>query len=195
MRVGVLALQGDVREHVALFDSLGVESIRIRRHEDLGGIDALVLPGGESTTISLLLASSGIRPAVEKWVREDRPTLGTCAGLVLLADSISDGRADQTGIGGLAISVARNGYGRQKFSFEAEVESEIDEVPFHGVFIRAPKIMDVGNEATVLARLNGEPVAVQQGSILGCAFHPELAGDGRLHERLLSMVESRTKAL
>ena len=188
MEVGVLALQGDVREHEASLRRVGAQPRRLLRPEDLEGIEALVLPGGESTTISMLLDSSGLRAPLGDWVAQGRPTLGTCAGLVLLADEVEDGRADQVGFGGLGISVRRNGWGRQRFSFEAPVEASSLGGPFEGVFIRAPRIVAVEEGTTVLGWLESEPVIVERGSLLGCAFHPELASDDRLHSRLLASI-------
>jgi len=192
VRIGVLALQGDVREHASLLEGLGVEPVRITVPDDLDGINGLVLPGGESTTISMLLDSSGLRPELAKWINDDRPTLGTCAGLVLLAETVLDGRVDQESLGGLDVTVRRNGYGRQKFSFEANVEAPTLGPHFDAVFIRAPRIVDVGEGVEVLARLGaeGEAVVVAQGSRIGCAFHPELSGDARLHERLVNLARS-----
>jgi pyridoxal 5'-phosphate synthase pdxT subunit len=192
VRIGVLALQGDVREHATLLEGLGVDVVRITVPDDLDGVDGLVLPGGESTTISMLLDSSGLRPELAKWINDDRPTLGTCAGLVLLAETVLDGRIDQEGLGGLEITVRRNGYGRQKSSFEASVEAPRLGATFDAVFIRAPRIVEIGDDVEVVARLgaDGEAVAVAQGARLGCAFHPELSGDPRLHERLVNLARS-----
>jgi 5'-phosphate synthase pdxT subunit len=196
MRAGVLALQGDVMEHRAALEALDADVIEVRSPADLEDIDALVLPGGESTTISLLLELTGLREPLLDWVARDRPTLGTCAGLVLLSQTITDGRDDQRGLGGLDIAVQRNGYGRQRFSFEASVESSHFAEPFEAVFIRAPRILSTGSSVEVLGTLagtgaeGGTPVMVQQGSLIGCAFHPELTGDLRLHRRLLELAES-----
>jgi 5'-phosphate synthase pdxT subunit len=188
VEVGVLALQGDVREHEASLRRVGARPRQLRQPSDLKGIEALVLPGGESTTISMLLDSSGLRVPLSEWVAAGRPTLGTCAGLVLLADAVEDGRADQVGFGGLGITVRRNGWGRQRFSFEAPVEAPALGEAFEGVFIRAPRIVAVAEGTEVLGRFKGEAVIVERGSLLGCAFHPELAGDDRLHARLLTRI-------
>ena len=187
MRIGVLALQGDVDAHQEVLRTLGVEGVSVRTPSDLDSIDGLVLPGGESTTMSMLLDSSGLREPLTEWVSERRPTLGTCAGLVLLADRVTDGRDDQVSLGGLDITVQRNGYGRQKFSFEGDVAAPDLGEEFDGVFIRAPRILDVGASIEVLGRLSadGEIVIVQAGAIIGCSFHPELSGDPRLHARLV----------
>lgn len=186
MAVGILALQGNVAEHAAALRRLGTAPTMVRRPSDLEGLSALILPGGESTTMSMLLDSSGLRGPLADWVDQDRPTFGTCAGLVLLADRVLDGRTDQVGLGGLGVAVRRNGYGRQRFSFEATVEVA-GEAPMTGVFIRAPRIEEVDTGVEVLATLDGEPVAVAVGNLLACAFHPELAEDDRLHHRLVSL--------
>ncbi len=186
MAVGILALQGNVAEHAAALDRLGAATRMVRRPVDLEGLNALVLPGGESTTMSMLLDSSGLRDPLSEWVAQGRPTFGTCAGLVLLAERVIDGRADQVGLGGLGVAVRRNGYGRQRFSFEAPVEIAGEE-PLVGVFIRAPRIEAVDEGVEVLATLEGEPVAVASGALMACAFHPELAEDDRLHHRLLQL--------
>ena len=186
MSVGVLALQGNVREHADALIRLGVTPRFIRRPAELEGVSALILPGGESTTMSMLLDSSGLRAPLTQWVAEGRPTFGTCAGLVLLAERVLDGRTDQVGLGGLGVAVRRNGYGRQRFSFEATVEVPREE-SMVGVFIRAPRIEAVDEGVEVVATLEGEPVAVASGSLIACAFHPELAGDDRLHRRLLDL--------
>ena len=188
MEVGVLALQGDVQEHEAALRRAGAAPRRLRTPSDLDGVEALVLPGGESTTISMLLDSSGLRSLLAAWVAAGRPTLGTCAGLVLLADEVEDGRPDQRGFGGLGITVRRNGWGRQRYSFEADVEAPTLGDHFDGVFIRAPRIVAVAEGTEVLGRLDGEPVIVERGALLGASFHPELAGDDRLHRRLLSHI-------
>jgi len=193
MLVGILALQGDVIEHEAALERIGVATRRIRRVGALKGVDALVLPGGESTTMSMLIDSSGLREELEEWVATERPTLGTCAGLVLMADELTDGRPDQSTLGGLGITVQRNGYGRQRFSFEATVAAPALGDPFEAVFIRAPRILGIDDGTAVLGRLPGtdggpdEIVIVQRGSLIGCAFHPELTKDDRLHERLVAL--------
>jgi 5'-phosphate synthase pdxT subunit len=197
MRIGVLALQGDVREHQQVLHAMGVEPCLLRGPEDLDGIEGLILPGGESTTISMLLESSGLGPELARWVAEDRPTLGTCAGLVLLAETVIDGRAEQEGLGGLDVTVQRNGYGRQRQSFEASVWAPALGAPLEAVFIRAPRIISMGPDVEVLGRLDGprgEPVICQQGSLLACSFHPELTGEARLHERLMELIEAGTPA-
>jgi 5'-phosphate synthase pdxT subunit len=189
MKVGVLALQGAFREHREALDALGVESVDVRAPEDLGAVDALILPGGESTTMLHLLRSSELLAPVAARVRAGTPALGTCAGLILLATDVVDGRADQESFGALDVSVRRNAYGRQLESFEADLDIErIGSFP--GVFIRAPRIERVGPLVSVLASYAGHPVLVRQGGVWGASFHPELSGDLRLHEAFLSEVSA-----
>ena len=189
-RVGVLSLQGDVGEHTAMLESLGAEVVKVRTAEQLDTLDALVLPGGESTAIAHLLTTSGMKDALALKLKEEMPVMGTCAGLILLAREILDGRSDQWSYGVLDASVRRNGYGRQIASFETELEvTGVGRVP--GIFIRAPRIDAVGDEVEVLAlydRGNGEgehPVLVRQGPVWGLSFHPELSSDARVHELFL----------
>jgi 5'-phosphate synthase pdxT subunit len=184
-RIGVLALQGAFREHVSLLRGLGADAVEVRTPDELERCAGLVLPGGESTTIGKLLASSGLDAALREY---EGPLLGTCAGMILLAREASDGLPGQLLLGVLDIVVRRNGYGRQLHSFEADVELEGDPQPLRGVFIRAPRIEAVGDAAHVFAQLDGEPVAVEQGRALATSFHPELAGETRVHERFLARV-------
>ena len=184
-RVGVLALQGDVGEHLAMLNAVGAEAIKVRTLEHLNSVDALVLPGGESTTIAHLLETSGLKDALARKLDEGLSVFGTCAGLILLSADVLDGRADQWSYGALKISVRRNGYGRQIASFESMLKvKEVGEVP--GVFIRAPKIESYSDDIEVLASLNhgdGEhPVLVRQNNVWGSSFHPELTGDTRIHQ-------------
>jgi 5'-phosphate synthase pdxT subunit len=184
-RVGVLALQGDVREHVAALEQLGATVVLVRSAAQLKGLDGLVMPGGESTTIAHLLETSGIRPILQEKLDDGLQTFGTCAGLILLSQDILDGRSDQWSFSKLEVSVRRNGYGRQIASFESPVDVKgVGEVP--GVFIRAPKIESVSKDVEVLATLDhgdGEhPVLVRQGNVWGCSFHPELTRDLRVHQ-------------
>ncbi len=184
-RVGVLALQGDVAEHVAMLTSLGVEAVSVRTPEQLASVEGLVMPGGESTTIAHLLGTSGLREPLGDLLGEGFPVFGTCAGLILLSARVLDGRADKWSYGALEVTVRRNGYGRQIASFESPLEVKgLGTVA--GVFIRAPKILEVGDGVEVLATLDhdgeGEhPVLVRQGRVWGASFHPELTGDSRLH--------------
>jgi pyridoxal 5'-phosphate synthase pdxT subunit len=187
--VGVLALQGAFAEHASALSTLGARPVLVRTAAELRGVDAVVLPGGESTTMSKLLDTSGLRSPLASLLSGGLPAFGTCAGLILLARSIADGRPDQRSFGVLDVAVLRNGYGRQRESFEAPVPIDaLGEPPFQGVFIRAPRITSVGEAVTVLASVAGDPVLVCQGPVLAAAFHPELAGDLRLHHLFLERV-------
>jgi len=188
-KVGVIALQGAFAEHAAALDALGAHAVLVRDPGALAGVDAIVLPGGESTTMSLLLGSSGLDGALAERLGAGTPAFGTCAGLILLARDVTDGRPDQRSFGVLDVSVARNGYGRQRESFEVLLDiPEAGAEPFPGVFIRAPRITDVGPSVAVLARVDGDPVLVRQGPLVAAAFHPELSGDLRLHHLFLERV-------
>lgn len=192
MKAGVLALQGAFREHREVLDALGVEVVEVRVPEHLSGVDALVLPGGESTTMSRLLQTSGLFDPVAARLRDGLPVLGTCAGLILLATEVLDGRPDQRGFGVLDVAVRRNGYGRQIASFEADLDvSGLPGGPFRGVFIRAPRVVALGPGIEVLAEHGGDAVLVRRGAAWGACFHPELAGDLRLHQRFLNDVEGQ----
>lgn len=200
MKVGVLALQGDAREHLAILSSLGVESFPVRRPEELACVDALVLPGGESTTIAMLVDSGGLRGALSAAVADGLPVLGTCAGMILMASELLDGRPRQWSLGAVDVAVRRNGYGRQVDSFEHPVAlSGVEGPPVVAVFIRAPVIERVGAGVEVLARLPeidgrpSHPVLVRQGSHVLASFHPELSGDARVHELFLSGVDPRRR--
>ena len=188
MKVGVLALQGDVREHVSVLADIGAEPVEVRRPEELAAVDALVLPGGESTTLSLLLESSGLTPAIAERLDQGMPALGTCAGMILLAREVRGGRSDQRSFGVVDIAVRRNGFGRQVESFECNLSGPALGGPVvPAVFIRAPLVEDVGPDVEVLARLPhgpgaGTPVLCRQGRHVVACFHPELSGDGRIHE-------------
>ncbi len=189
--VGVLALQGDVREHVAALSALGAEVIEIRTPAQLDAVDGLVLPGGESTTLSILLESSGLRPPIEERLAAGMPAFGTCAGMILLAREVLDGRPDQMSLGAIDLSVRRNAFGPQAASFEADLDvAGIDGGPVHAVFIRAPVVEQVGPKVEVLARIEDRPVLARQGPVLACAFHPELVGDLRLHDLFLTMTNT-----
>jgi 5'-phosphate synthase pdxT subunit len=187
-RVGVLALQGGFREHLQALARLGAEAVEVRTPADLAGADALVLPGGESTTMDLLLGSSGLREPLGAAIAGGTPVLGTCAGLILLARDLEDGVAGQRTFAALDVTARRNGYGRQVSSFEADLELADEAVSMRGVFIRAPRITRTGAGVEVLARLAGEPVCVRSGPIMAATFHPELTGDDRLHARFLAGV-------
>ena len=190
MRVGVLALQGDVPEHVrALAGMLPTDSIRpVRRPADLEGIVAMFLPGGESTTIARLLSDTGLRAPLAECIRAGLPVLATCAGLILLAREVeaSPGGRDPEPIGGLDVVVRRNDYGSQRESFEGSVAVQGLDRPFPGVFIRAPRILRTGPGVEVVARWQDQVVGVRQGPLWGLSFHPELSGDGRLHALFLA---------
>lgn len=183
--VGVLALQGAFEAHAAILDSLGVSTVEVRTSEQLASVDALVVPGGESTTMSMLLERSGMLEPLRERVADGLPVLGTCAGMILMASEISDGREDQHALGALEMSVARNGYGRQIDSFEADLEIDDLDTPFHAVFIRAPVVERVGDSVEVLATVDGQPVLCRKGPVTVSSFHPELSDDDRLHRRWL----------
>jgi 5'-phosphate synthase pdxT subunit len=184
-RVGVLSLQGDFERHARSLEALGVEAVRVTLPRDLEGVVALVLPGGESTTMLRLLDSTGLREPLETLARS-RPVLGTCAGLILLGSG-SEGLPAPT-LGLLDVTVERNAYGRQIDSFSAEIEASVLGAPFTGVFIRAPRIRRVGSGVSVVATHGGEPVGVRRGAIVGLCFHPELTGDLRFHRWFLGEV-------
>jgi 5'-phosphate synthase pdxT subunit len=187
-RIGVLALQGAVREHVEALRDVGAEPVEVRLPRDLAGLDALILPGGESTTMRKLIDEYGLREPIRALASAGAPMLGTCAGMILLADRIADGAEPVFPL--LDIEVRRNAYGRQLDSFEADLEMPIlGTEPLHGVFIRAPVVSDVGPAAEILAvDPHGRPIAVRQGRVIATAFHPELTGDRRVHELLVRML-------
>jgi pyridoxal 5'-phosphate synthase pdxT subunit len=189
--IGVLALQGAFRAHADRLIELGVDVRDVRRPADLTAVDALVMPGGESTTMSNLLTSSGLFDEIKARLSDGLPVFGTCAGMILLASEIHDGRPDQRTFGALDITVQRNGYGRQLDSFETELEvTAVDDVdaPFHGVFIRAPRVESVGPAVEVLARHGDDAVLVRQGRVMAASFHPELTNDLRLHAAFVELV-------
>ena len=190
MKVGVLALQGAFRLHVKALERLGVEAIEVRSLENFDDSEALIIPGGESTTMSFLLESSGIFGSLRERSAEGMPILGTCAGMILLSSKITDGRSDQKPLNLMGIETRRNGYGRQIDSFESDLSIEGFDRPFRGIFIRAPLVESVGEEVEVLAEVNGRPVMCRQGSIIVTSFHPELADDDRIHAEFLEMVSS-----
>lgn len=179
----MLALQGDVREHLAALADVGAYPVEVRTPEDLAGVEAVVLPGGESTTMSLLLDSAGLFSPLARRLDDGMPAFGTCAGMILLARHVADGRPAQRTFGAIDIAVRRNAYGPQVDSFEASVDVEgLRGGPVDAVFIRAPVVERAGPEVEVLARVDGTPVVCRQGPVLVAAFHPELAGDLRLHQ-------------
>ena len=183
-RIGVLALQGAVDLHIHALERLGVESVEVRRAEDLARVDGLVLPGGESSTISKLLVINELFEPLAERLNEGMPAFGTCAGMIMLASEILDGRDDQLSFGAIDISVRRNAFGRQIDSFETDLSViGLPESPVHAVFIRAPVVERVGPGVEILAAVEeGRPVACRQGNVLVTSFHPELSPDLRLHE-------------
>jgi len=184
--VGVLALQGDVREHIDILKSLGAGTTAVKKPEHLSEIDALILPGGESTTIGKMAVRFGMIDPIRSAINGGLPVYGTCAGMILLAGAVSD--TDQPLIGALDVVVKRNAFGRQNESFEAELDVDGLESSFHAVFIRAPWIEKVGGEVDVLSTIEDHPVMVRQGAIMATSFHPELNGDGRIHKMLLDLI-------
>jgi 5'-phosphate synthase pdxT subunit len=192
VRVGVLALQGDVREHLAVLSGLGAEVCPIRRAAELADIDGIVIPGGESTTMSRLLDVFELREPLQRKLADGLPAYGSCAGMIMLATRILDGRPDQVPLGALDIAVRRNAFGRQVDSFEADLEfADLDGPTMRAVFIRAPWVESVGESVEVLARVGEHPVAVRSGAALATSFHPEITGDHRVHEMFLKMVRAR----
>jgi 5'-phosphate synthase pdxT subunit len=176
VRIGVLAVQGNFREHAAMLRRLGAEPIEVRKPEQLDGLDGLVVPGGESTTFIRLMRLYGLEDAIRAF---EQPVLGTCAGLIVL---------DRHHLGLVDVEVVRNAYGRQVFSFEADLDLAGEDEPLRGVFIRAPRVTAAGNDVEVLAELDGEPVLLRQGRFLVATFHPELTDDTRVHELFLDSV-------
>ncbi|RFA09429.1 pyridoxal 5'-phosphate synthase glutaminase subunit PdxT [Subtercola boreus] len=188
--VGVLALQGDYREHAAVLESFGAEVITVRRPEELARVSGLVIPGGESSVMDKLSRMFGLAGPLKQAIAAGLPVYGTCAGLIMLADRMIDGIAGQQSLGGLDIAVRRNAFGRQRESFEVDVHvPELGDPPVHAVFIRAPVVEEVGERASVLAALSdGRVIAVEQGNLLGTSFHPEMTSDFRFHRRFHNRV-------
>jgi pyridoxal 5'-phosphate synthase pdxT subunit len=182
VKIGILAVQGDFREHAAALGRLGVEAVEVRMPEQLEDVDGLVIPGGESTAITRLIRIYGLEEALRSF---ERPVFGTCAGMILL---------DRDHLGLADVGVERNAYGRQVSSFEAELKLNDGGEPLHGVFIRAPRVTAVGEDVEVLAELDGEPVLLRDGRYLIASFHPELTGDTRVHELFLDMVREEAMA-
>jgi 5'-phosphate synthase pdxT subunit len=191
LRIGVLALQGDVREHIASLDALGVDAFGVRRAEELERCDGLVIPGGESTTMIKLARNFELLEPLQARVAAGMPAFGTCAGMILLADRIVDGVEGQETIGGLDITVRRNAFGRQVDSFEEDLPFAGLADPVHAVFIRAPWVERVGERVEVLATAAGHPVAVRQEHLLATSFHPEVGGDARVHGAFVDLVAAR----
>ncbi|MFD9222851.1 pyridoxal 5'-phosphate synthase glutaminase subunit PdxT [Streptomyces sp. NPDC060064] len=189
--IGVLALQGDVREHLIALAAADAVARPVRRPEELAEVDGLVVPGGESTTMSKLAALFGMLEPLRERIAAGLPVYGTCAGLIMVADKILDPRSGQETLGGIDMIVRRNAFGRQNESFEAAVEvAGVDDGPVEGVFIRAPWVESVGAEVEVLAEHGGHIVAVRQGNVLATSFHPELTGDHRVHALFVDMVRA-----
>ena len=184
-KVGVLALQGAFARHAVVLRGLGAEPTEVRTAAHLADVDAIVLPGGESTTMSMLLETSGLVEPLAARLATGLPAFGTCAGMILLGAEVLDGRPDQRCFGAIDIAVRRNAFGRQVDSFETDLPVEGLDHPFHATFIRAPFVERVGDEVEVLAEVDGHPVLCRQGSVLAAAFHPELSGDLRLHHLFL----------
>jgi len=180
MKIGVLAVQGNFREHVSMLRRLGADPVEIRKPEQLEDLDGLVIPGGESTAIARLVRLYGLEDAICAF---ERPVFGTCAGMILL---------DRRHLGLLDFEVSRNAYGRQVASFEADLDLIGEDEPLRGIFIRAPRVAEAGPEVEVLAELDGEPVLLRQGRVLVAAFHPELTNDTRVHERFLDLVRKES---
>ena len=191
--VGVLALQGDFREHLAVLGDLGVQARAVRRPEELSALDGLVIPGGESSVMDKLSRSFGLAEPLRDAIRAGLPVYGTCAGLIMLANTVLDASPGQQTLGGLDISVRRNAFGNQLDSFETDLDiPQLGDPPVHAVFIRAPVVEAVGPGVTVLSALDdGRIVAVESGNLLGTAFHPEVTGDTRFHRHFLEKVRSR----
>ncbi len=188
-RVGVLALQGDVREHVDVLEHLGARVTRVRRPEDLAAVDGLVLPGGESTVIDKLSLTFGLREPIVAAIRDGMPVLGTCAGLIMMADRLADGIDGQQTFGGLDVTVRRNAFGSQRESFETElIVPALGEPPVAATFIRAPLVEEVGSARALAFLPGGGIVAVEQEGLLGLSFHPEMNGEDRFHRRFLDRV-------
>ncbi len=192
LRVGVLALQGDVREHLAVLRGLGADAVPVRRAEELDTVAGLVIPGGESSVIDKLSRMFGVAEPLRERIAAGMPVYGTCAGLIMLADTVLDAIAGQRSLGGLDVAVRRNAFGNQNDSFETDLDvPELGDPRVHAVFIRAPVVESVGAEARVLAALpDGRVVAVEQGALLGTSFHPEVTGEHRFHARFLDHVRA-----
>jgi 5'-phosphate synthase pdxT subunit len=192
MVIGVFAIQGDFAAHVRALRRVGVDAIEVRRADDLGAAEGLIIPGGESTTMLKFIEEENLAASITGFARQGKPIFGTCAGAILLAREVYN--PAQTSLGLIDIGVERNGYGRQVDSFIAEVEIAIEGGPLEAVFIRAPKIRRAGPEVEVLASLNGEPVLVRERNILAATFHPELTEDDRMHRLLVEMIRSAKEA-
>jgi 5'-phosphate synthase pdxT subunit len=191
--IGVLGLQGDVREHLGVLRALGARPLLVRRYSELEACDGLVVPGGESTTMAKLARTFDLFEPIRQRIKDGMPTFGTCAGMIMLADRIQDGAHDQETLGGLDITVRRNAFGRQVDSFESDLDFDGLAEPVHAIFIRAPWVEAVGDTVEVLARVEqgeaaGRIVAVRQGSLMATSFHPEVGGDSRVHRLFVDLV-------
>jgi 5'-phosphate synthase pdxT subunit len=191
--IGVFALQGDVREHLRALEELGAHALPVRRPAELDRCDALVIPGGESTTMAKLARTFELFEPLQKRIQQGMPTFGTCAGMIMLADRVEDGAAGQETLGGLDVTVRRNAFGRQVDSFETELDFAGLDAPVHAVFIRAPWVEQVGSGVEVLARVSsgeaaGRIVAVRQDHLMATSFHPEVEDDGRIHQVFVDLV-------
>ena len=184
-RVGVLALQGAFRRHAEVIEGLGATPVEVRLPADLDSVERLIMPGGESTTMSFMLRSNELEEPLRKRLADGMPVFGTCAGMILLASEILDGRDDQEPLGAIDMTVQRNAFGRQVDSFETDLPVQGFDTPIHAVFIRAPVVTRTGPEVEVLARVDDQPVLCRQGSTMVAAFHPELSDDRRLHQLFL----------
>ena len=192
MIVGVLALQGDVREHISALSDCGVGAIEVRTLSELESVQALVIPGGESTTIGKLARAFGLFETLQERIRTGMPVYGSCAGLILLADRVLDAIVGQESFGGLNVTARRNAFGRQVDSFESDIEFKgITGPKFRAIFIRAPWIEDCGEGVEVLAQIDGHPVAVRSKNLLATSFHPELTSDNRIHRYFVETICSR----
>lgn len=192
-RVGVLALQGDFREHLAVLTGLGADAVPIRRARELDQVEGLVIPGGESTVMDKLSRAFGLREPLQERIAEGMPVYGTCAGLIMLSDRVLDALPDQQTLGGLDVTVRRNAFGTQVDSFETDLDVDLlDGPPVHAAFIRAPIVEELGPDAEAVATLeDGRVVAVRQGNLLGTSFHPEITGETRFHRHFLDLVRAR----
>jgi len=192
MKIGVLALQGAFAEHISILEKLGIEAVEVRLPEQLEGLDGLIIPGGESTTLTILMKTYQFTDAIIRLTKSEFPIFGTCAGMIVLANGVTnDGGVEP--VGAMAIKVKRNAFGRQVDSFETDLSIPVlGKKPFPGVFIRAPRIESVGKNVEILAKLNGDTiVAVRQGKMLVTSFHPELTDDTRLHKYFLDIVSGK----
>lgn len=191
--IGVFALQGDVREHLRMLSDAGTEAVPVRRPSELAAVDAMVIPGGESTTMYKLARTFDLFEPLQQRIRTGMPTLGTCAGMIMLADHIEGGTPDQETLGGLDVVVRRNAFGRQVDSFESDVDFTPFDRPFHALFIRAPWVEKVGDDVEVLATVSSGPaagriVAVRHGAVMATSFHPEITADDRVHRYFVDLV-------